>query len=59
MLWHEGISGRAGNDLASSVTCLLEKIIANHPDVNKLILWFDSCMPQNRNSHLSIALVSF
>ena len=59
MLWHEGISGRAGNDLASSVTCLLEKIIADHPDVNKLILWFDSCVPQNRNSHMSIALREF
>ncbi|XP_047138639.1 uncharacterized protein LOC124814737 [Hydra vulgaris] len=59
MLWHEGVSGRAGNDLASSVTCLLEKIIADHSDVNKLILWLDSCVPQNRNSYMSIALRQF
>nr|XP_047133397.1 uncharacterized protein LOC124811571 [Hydra vulgaris] len=57
MLWHEGVSGRAGNDLASSVTCLLEKIIADHSDENKLI--FDSCVPQNRNSQMSIALRQF
>ena len=37
MICHDGISCRAKNDLASSVTCLLEKIIANHPDVNKLV----------------------
>ena len=37
MLWHKVISDRAKNDLVSSVTCLLEKIIANHPDVNKLV----------------------
>ncbi|XP_047144327.1 uncharacterized protein LOC124817910 [Hydra vulgaris] len=58
ILWHEAMTGRGGNDLASAVTCLLLKIMADL-DINKFILWFDSCVPQNRNSFISAALCEF
>ena len=45
--------------LARGINIWVVTIIGNHPDVNKLILWFDSCVPQNRNSHMSIALCEF
>ena len=37
ILWHEAMTGRGGNDLASAVTCLLLKIMADL-DINKFIL---------------------
>ncbi|XP_012560119.1 uncharacterized protein LOC105846187 [Hydra vulgaris] len=58
ILWNEAMTGRGGNDLASAVTCLLLKIMADL-DINKFILWFDSCVPQNRNSFMSAALCEF
>ena len=51
MLSHKGMAGRSGNDIASAVICMLDKIIKDLPNVNSFVLWFDSCVPQNRNSH--------
>ena len=31
----------------------------DHTDVCELICWSDSCVPQNRNSHISQALLEF
>ncbi|XP_047127871.1 uncharacterized protein LOC124808745 isoform X1 [Hydra vulgaris] len=58
ILWHEAMAGRGRNDLASAVKCLLLKII-DDLDINMFILWFDSCLPQNRNSFMSAALHEF
>ncbi|XP_065671503.1 uncharacterized protein LOC136089435 [Hydra vulgaris] len=52
------MAGRGGNDLASAVTCLFLKIM-DDLDINKFILWFNSCVPQNRNSFMSAALCEF
>ena len=52
-LWHEGQNGRSGNDIASSVMQLLDVIVENNgddPRIKHIILWSDSCVPQNRNS---------
>ena len=56
VLWHELMAGRGGNDIASAVTCMLERILADVPAIETFILWFDSCVPQNRNSYMSAAL---
>jgi hypothetical protein len=59
VLWHEGQSGRAGNDIASALTTMLSKVIEQNPDITELVLWSDSCVPQNRNSLMSLALINF
>jgi len=58
MLWHEGQAGRGGNDIASAVVEMLNKVVQQEP-VTELILWADSCVPQNRNSMMSVALLKF
>lgn len=59
ILWHEGISGRSGNDIASAVTQLLEEVVKETPNLQNIILWSDSCVPQNRNSLMALALKNF
>ena len=59
VLWHEAMAGRGGNDIASGVTCMLERIITDIAGIERFILWFDSCVPQNRNSYMSAALREF
>ena len=58
-IWVECISGRAGNDIASAFMQILNKVAANHPDVIELICWSDSSVPQNRNSHISQAILEY
>ena len=61
-LWHDGQNGRSGNDIASSVMQLLDAIVENNADdprIKHIILWSDSCVPQNRNSILSTAMKVF
>lgn len=52
-------SGRGGNDLASALRVLLDKVVEDHTDANNLIVWSDSCVPQNRNSLISYMLQPF
>ena len=59
VLWHDGMSGRSGNDIASAVICMLNQVYKDLPNIDKFLLWFDSCVPQNRNSHMSAALREF
>ena len=58
-IWTELMSGRAGNDIASAFIQILKKVANDHPDTNTLICWSDSCVPQNRNSHISQAILEF
>ena len=58
-IWTEGMSGRAGNDIASYFIRILTKVSEDHPNVKSLICWSDSCVPQNRNSHITQALLEF
>ena len=59
MLWGENLSGRTGNDIASGLIKILERLIEDRPEIRDLILWSDSCMPQNRNKVMSYALMLF
>lgn len=61
-IWHEGQSGRGANDIASAVLKLLNAIVddnADDPRLKHIILWSDSCVPQNRNRVFSTALKYF
>ena len=53
------MSGRAGNDIASAFIQILKKVGNDHPNITKIICWSDSCVPQNRNSHISEAILDF
>lgn len=57
--WHELLMGRAGNDLASALIKILEVVFADNRNLKNLILWSDSCVPQNRNTFMSYAIAYF
>jgi len=59
VLWPETLSGRSGNDIASGLVVILEKVLADHPAVHDFILWSDSCVPQNRNKIMTTAIKLF
>ena len=59
VLWHEGEAGRGGNDIASALTQMLYAVVKQQPAISELILWADSCVPQNRHSLMSLALIRF
>ena len=52
-IWAECMSGRAGNDIASAFIQIHKKVGNDHPNITEIICWSDSCVPQNRNSHIS------
>ena len=58
-VWNEGLSGRGGNDIASALVAILKTIVGEFPELTELVLWADSCVPQNRNSLMSAALIHF
>ena len=58
-VWTENMSGRSGNDIASALVAILHKIVQDNPLVTELVLWSDSCVPQNKNSLMSSALILF
>lgn len=45
-LWHEGQSGRGGNEVAS---CVFRAVTSVHPTKNCLTVWIDNCCGQNKN----------
>ena len=58
-IWHEGIGGRGGNDIASALVKILGRVVSDFPNTLHLILWSDSCIAQNKNSIISTALKIF
>ncbi|CAH2100965.1 unnamed protein product [Euphydryas editha] len=55
-IWSENTAGRSGNDIASAVYKILTQVLLDNPHFTSIILWSDSCVPQNRNSIMSFAL---
>ena len=58
-IWTEALCGRKGNDIASAVVKILKNIVQQHSHIQHLTLWSDSCVPQNKNSIMSLALKKF
>lgn len=59
-IWDETKNGRSGDEIASALTKILVRVVKNLPSyITKIILWSDSCVPQNKNSHMSMALINF
>ena len=57
--WSELQAGRAGNDIASGFIAMMEKIVFDNPMSADIVVWSDSCVPQNRNSYISHAVIEF
>ena len=53
VLWHEAVSGRSAEDVASSYI----KLIRENRDVQKFVFWADNCSAQNKNWYIFTALV--
>ncbi|GBM04385.1 hypothetical protein AVEN_35570-1 [Araneus ventricosus] len=54
-LWSENLSFRAGNDIASAFHKILT-VLSEENDITELIIWSDSCVPQNRKfSHFKLS----
>lgn len=49
-MWHESISGRGGNQIAS---CLYRHLCNLSEDIETVTLYSDTCAGQNRNSHVT------
>ncbi|VDH92453.1 Hypothetical predicted protein [Mytilus galloprovincialis] len=49
-------AGRGGNEIASAIISILRTILEEHPNIDKICLWSDSCVPQNKNSFMVTAL---
>ena len=58
-IWTELTSGRADNDIASAAIAILNKVVEDHPTVTDIVCWSDSCVLQNRNSHILQAILEF
>lgn len=59
-LWNEGLCGRAGIHISNALIKILNQVVKDIPDLTKLILWSDSCVPQNKNSIImSCAIQTF
>lgn len=48
-LWHEGMSGRGANEIAS---CILKAVKIKLTEKDKLTVWSDNCAGQNKNKML-------
>jgi hypothetical protein len=57
-VWHEGISGRSNEDIASVLNKILKTFLNDHPYIEHLYVWSESCVLM-RNSLLSISLTNF
>lgn len=55
----EYISGRSANEIASALQVILSAVLKDHLVVNSIILCSESCVSQNRNSVMSLALKIF
>jgi hypothetical protein len=58
-IWDESVYGRGGNDIASALIAILEKIYLKYPNISEYNLWSDSCIAQDKNSIMSFAFKNF
>jgi hypothetical protein len=58
-LWHEGVAGQRAEHVASALIKILTAFLSDNPQIEHLVLWSDSCVGENRNSVMSVALTNF
>ena len=45
--------------MACAVVRILDEVLLDHPDLSEITLWSDSCVSQNKNSVMAMALTEF
>ena len=55
VLWHEGVSGRSADDIASSFISAMKQ----EPKIAHFTFWMDNCSAQNKNWTIFSAMVAF
>jgi len=58
-IWNEGLAGRGANHIASALVAILKRVVRDHESIKHILLWSDSCVPQNRNSIMTTAILYF
>ena len=58
-MWTECHAGRGGNDIASTLYQMLEKLCEENTTITRITTWSDSCVPQTRNSYTAAAILHF
>ena len=53
------LSGRSGNDVASGLVVILDRMVQDNPGITSVTPWSDLHVPQNRNKVMSTALMFF
>ena len=53
-MWHEGIGGRGGNEIAS---CFFRVVTSGRITKDRLVIWCDNCASQNKNKILLMAII--
>ena len=56
--WTENMASRGGNEISSALFATLKRIIHDNPEIKRMT-WSDSCVSQNKNSFMSMALCKF
>lgn len=54
-MWHDGVSGRGANEIASCLYHFLNSVTA--PEIKHIIFYSDTCGGQNKNSILAAMFV--
>lgn len=58
-IWTESLAGRGANEISSALVTILKSVSDKYPEIKSYTLWSDSCVPQNRNSVMTLALKTF
>lgn len=58
-IWTEVQSGRSGSDIPSALRKILNQVATDNSNISKIILWSDSCVPQNKNRVNSMMVLKF
>ena len=55
-VWPERVARRGGNEIVSDLLAFLDSVVQINPRLQNMILWSDSCVAQNRNSPMALAM---
>lgn len=58
-MWHEALAGRAGDEISSALIAVLKRVLDKFPEATEFVFYSDNAGSQNKNSHLSTALLIF
>lgn len=48
-VWDEFNNGRGGNEISSCIYKILNTLVTEHPTIQNIVMWSNSCVAQNKN----------